>query len=171
MASFRKPKGTFTRPAPDWFADNLAMIGWQDLQASGGSGGFVFTFSLFNNDTIGRNLWVYRVAGSWDGTAGILCDYFHGIFGSQVSVASAVNPRNATPPGVLYEQRTHYPLGGLVPDIPNPLTVISSVFTAANVGGDWPLFIIPPGFSARFSNDEFCQDAGIGIWYVPFANT
>lgn len=169
MISFRNPKGVQNRPTPDWYVDILSFVGWSDLPPSGGAGGFSFTFSLFNNDTAGRLLYVYAVAGGWDGTAAILCDYFKGAFGTQVNVGKSVNPLNPDPPGVLYEQSTHYPLGGFTPDVTTPLTIISSVFTAANIATDWPLFIIPKGYSARFNNNEFCEEASIGIWYVPLA--
>jgi hypothetical protein len=168
MPSTRTPKGTYTRPTPDWFTDALAYAGgfWTD---PGGAFQSFSTFSLYNNDNQGRFLQVYFMSAFWNGASIILGDIFPGTFGTLVANASSVNPQIGQPPGQVFLKSTVVVGSPPNPDITAPTFFFGLGFASAGIGYGAPLAIIPVGQSLRLSNDFVSAESGLTFWYTYIA--
>lgn len=165
MKSFRTPKGTYTRPTPDWFTDQLAYVGGFYPDPGGAFQSFS-TFSLFNNDQIGRSFQVYFLSAFWNGASIILGDLIPGSFGTLAANASSVNQQVGAPPGALFLKSTVVGGSPSNPDITAPTFFFGLGFASAGIGYGAPLVIIPPGYSFRLSNDFVSAESGLTIWYT-----
>jgi hypothetical protein len=164
VSTFRRPKGTYTRPTPDFFVNTLSFAG--AYQPITGAGFQVFTtISLFNNDNTGRSLLVYFISAFWDGAAVIFSDLFQGTFGSLAATATPVNPLSPTPIGQVFIKATTVAGSPPNPDITAPTGFLGLGFASAGIGFGAPLYIVRPGQSLRLSNDQRAQEAGCTFWY------
>lgn len=165
MASFRRPRGVYVRPTPDWNSDSLAYAGGFYPDPGGAFQSFS-TFSLFNNDNAGRSLQLYFFSAFWNGASIIFGDIFKGSFGTLVSNGANVDPRQPAPPGQVFLKSTVVIGSPSNPDITAPTYFFGLGFASAGIGFGAPLATIPQGFSLRLSNDFVSAESGLTFWYT-----
>lgn len=168
MPSTRRPKGTYTRPTPDWFTDALAY-GGAFYPDPGGAFQSFSTFSLFNNDNQGRFYQVYFFSAFWNGASIILGDIFPGTFGTLAANCQPVNPQVGDFSGQIYLKSTVVGGSPANPDITKPSFFFGLGFASAGIGYGAPLAIVPVGSSLRLSNDFVSAESGLTFWYTYLA--
>ena len=149
MPTYRRPKGSYTRPTPDFFSDRAATVGGVYVAAA--PNGVVF--DLYNNATDGSALHVWKFwVGNEAGEAyGVTRIHGHGANFLQNSVPVFTDGPQL--PGQLY-QDTIAPLFTGIPAPPG--FVQSDAFIGDNVAGTvdiygspGPLCVLAPGYSLR----------------------
>lgn len=165
MASYRRPKGTVIRHTADWLTLQTASVGgWFQAAPTNRAVGF----DLFNNDTAGGSLWVYKVICGNDGD---------GIFHTALVNGHGANfAQNAVPivsgqaqiPGQLY-----YDLYPGLANLITPNFLISNMLVLLNesAGDDHiempgPLAVVTPGYSLRAQNDMVNTTAPEGTMFA-----
>jgi len=148
-------------------SDQLCSGGWYVNQTVG-SEKYVW-IGLFNNDSIGRSLYVYDIDFAMDAAQSIAAVMSTGIVGAVVANCVSINPLLGAPPG----QITLTLVGPSVPPtvgqaVPSGTAfVLGSGFFNGRAHVEHPLAIIPPGYSLTLTGDFQTADAGVGFWYVP----
>lgn len=161
----RKPKGTMVRPAPDWFDDNMGVGGSYFLNVGPAKDNFL-ALALFNNDQQGRTLKVYGLTIASDGGAGFGFFFAAGAPSGVQQPASALRPDRGVPVGQLFLQSS---LGNPIPTANPflPATVTSAIgsdgFDSNTIFSDFPMFVVPQGYSLIGTN--FRGSLSTGIWY------
>lgn len=161
------PQGVLTRPAPDFFDDNIG-VGGARLPFPAGSGGNYIAVSLLNNDNQGRMLKVYGAYTSAAGGEGFGFWYSKAPIGALQPPPQAIRPDLGAPPGAIYMATSL----GNPNNTPNPFIpaqlfscVGCSGFDSATVLSPFPLFVIPVGYCLIGSNLEETFNAGCFFWY------
>jgi hypothetical protein len=172
VASHRKPKGIYTRNTPEWFIDKLA---WAYGVADSN---FATTtiFGLFNNDTSGRTLYVYRMRLVLIGGGHLFLRVFQEDLATNfdlsvtpdVQPGRAVNPQLAMPPG-------QWKGGGTSTPPPLDATLYRIYITESPSGpilgeyleqAQFPLWILPTGYSLELFGDQTTQFVSGAFWYT-----
>lgn len=162
------PKGVLTRPAPDFFDDNMGIGAWSYLTTLPTTFTYV-AVSLFNNDNQGRVLKVYGITAEADGGAGMQASWFKGSFGTLVGPCSSIRPDLGAPPGLIYKDVLIVPAEFSPNTMPlNPAVGIIGIsgFDSNTVLSPFPIFIIPVGWSLVLVNLETSSQGGAGFWYL-----
>jgi len=167
MASYRKPKGTYVRPSPDWFINQLASGSWYNDQQVGTQ---YASIGLFNNDTLGRKFYIYGISvGTFNANTayGVV---LNGTFGSLVTSCVSVDASLPAPPGQIYFTR-------FGPAAPPNVTLAQPAGTRFNLGSgytkvdvfqDWPICVLPVGYSLNIQSSLQSAEWSTSFWYVPF---
>jgi hypothetical protein len=162
--SRRVPQGTYVRNTPDAFPNDLAYVGAYNFPSPYAYETFS-TFSLYNDDSLGRNFAVYFITSFWNGAAVAFIDQYQGTYGSFVRNASSPRSLTGRQPGQIYLKSTTVGGSPPNPDITDPTAFLGVGFASSGIGQNFPLFIVRPGFSLRCSNDQVSAEAGITFWY------
>lgn len=165
MAKASAPKGTLIRNAPDWFYQDMAFCGANDLNDVPVNTERFSTFALFNNDTLGRDFLIYYISLSYEGADMGLVDLYKGSFGTAYGHAYALRPSDAQPPGLSFVNSSAPPSPATNPDITDPIMFLAAAFTGQQFGYGAPIFIVPAGYSMRVSNDDSSEFNSITWWY------
>jgi len=166
MASFRKPRGAYTRTTPDWFSDVTCSGGWFDSDSSGI--GHYKWIGLYNDDNAGRILYVYAISASWDGANSIAMVSIAGASGSEVNHGVNIQPAVGFMPGSVRFFQTGPP--AMTTPIAPPagtVGVIGNGFVVSNIQPGFPIAKIPTGYSLMLTGDFNTLSAGAGFWYTP----
>jgi len=166
MISFRKPKGVYNRNTFDWFNDDCAW-GGAFFEASNSTPPFqTAVISLYNNANDGSYLRVLALTYDADGAYETDVDFQRGITGTLVNSCFPVRFDQPQPWGQIYQLVVNSPSAIEVGYITNPFGVLptNSAFGGNMVGG--PLWVIPAGYSLRFSPGGTFSDLGINLWYL-----
>lgn len=168
MGTHRRPKGSYTRPTPDYFTDRAATVGGV-FSSTAGHGAVL---DLFNNATEGSNLHVYNV---WVGNdAGQLYGMttINGHGANFLSNGVTVIVPGPTPWGQLYYDTigpiwsgTFFPVGGNFSDRLYGNDV-AGVVDQWNVPG--PLCVLYPGYSLRVYEVAGSGETGTNPFAVSF---
>jgi hypothetical protein len=148
MATYRRPKGSYTRPTPDFFTRQMAIVG----------GGFTLSsandvvFTLFNNATTGEYFHVFKIWVFNDGEGSNAMSTQSGHGATFVSNAFPVVFDSPAPFGQLYQDQaaqvvpalTIYPTA-----VPYGSYFVGGDEAAAQhpLGAQGPIAVIPPGYS------------------------
>lgn len=167
MPSYRRPKGVYSRPTLDWFSDQVCTgAGAFQTFPLSGTGNDIHV-SLFNNDTLGRLLYVYAISCGNDSAENLYCAFHAGTVGNFFAAGMSVNPSLGTPPGQIFlDVRTGTGSTPLAPPS-DPYTQIPSGFNSSTIVAPFPLFILPKGYSIVVSPDFSGQSLGASFWYIP----
>ncbi len=156
MISSRVPKGIYSRNTPDWFIDSLA---WGGGEASFGSGeNFV---GLNNNDNAGRILYVYGLTASTTSVDGMHVENSN--YQTIYPIANCVSaqPTSGAPPGqIVFGEITVPPTTG------NFFNTLASAAPQLQMFADWPLFIVPVGYTLLVAGVTDACDVSAAFWYV-----
>lgn len=162
------PKGVLTRPAPDFFDDHLASGAFFVSEPVPGDDFNYCTVALFNNANSGVVFKVYAVTAINDGGSGMGLFWVHGTLGALVQNCQPIRPDVGSPYGQIYQQTA----SSNVSTFPNPFfsTPPATIFAAngfdsATHLAQFPLFIVPVGWSAVLSNLTASIDLGAAFWY------
>jgi hypothetical protein len=163
----RKPLGVLSRLAPDWFDDHLGQ--GYDLVGSLAVNVFHFTvFELFNNASDGSALKVYGVTAGADNSNGMQCFSAKGPFGTLIGACTAVRFDLPAPWGQIFRNDTIVASGSSADpySLGRPIAGLGTGgFNVATEFADFPLFIIPPGFSLLVKNFQAGTALSCGFWY------
>lgn len=165
--SGRHPIGVLTRPAPDFFDDNIGSGGYAAFNRLAGQD-FYMQVSLYNNATTGASLKVYGITVFNDGGGGMVGFQSAGIpSGVQVGPCNPINASLSMPFGLIYQDTEHVPTGN-----PNPFAIPPVVAYLGGSGFDsftylspFPLFIVPSGFSLSVVDFNSGNILGASFWY------
>jgi hypothetical protein len=163
MGTTRRPKGTYVRPASDFFIHDTAMVGATYLS----NAHLDAAIELFNNATDGSYLHVYKVMLGNDGQGWYLGSIYHGNLGSNATQPFSVVSNRARPWGMLYA-------GDLAPLYPGSNPVSGSFFSGylagESFGGSsdqWmapgPIAVLAPGYSLQYRSNIGTLSTGGGI--------
>jgi hypothetical protein len=143
----RKPKGSYFRNSPDWFASRTASAGTNNPSQTGD---FAIT-GLYNNATDGSCLWVWWVSIQNGGAFSIRLYMFNGHTSTfQDGPGQPLNPTSPIIPGHVY---VGFESSHAVPVTNNYITSINQpVIDFINPPG--PVCIIPPGWSLRLASNQ-----------------
>lgn len=156
-------KGSYVRNRADWYIQRLAATKLYQPQTSG-----QYTYvGLFNNATDGSNLYLVHAAM----TSGFTGTVFFGALNQNLFTATSP---------------THmiYPIAAVIPGQVGSWTSATNLF---NTGGtstpayfevgslldeswewpaDFPLMVIPPGWTGAFQQRAVSQDMGMSFWWT-----
>lgn len=159
MATYRRPKGSYTRPTPDFFVDQLA---YSSGQVNGGGGGAGVSVSLFNNDPQSRHFHLYGLWPNDSNFQQLYAAVYAGPFGTEYDHAYPVITDNPQPPGLIYTGGT--PAGLNL--VNQPLTWQGDQPTAP-ILSQWPISVIPPGYSFIVYNGFASAALIVSFWWIP----
>jgi hypothetical protein len=148
------PKGIRTRSTGDWFSQYMSL-GGHAVPINSGLNDFQ-QISLANNSTDGSALYIWSVSAVTDNS-----DYFQvaTVYGTIGGLARACHRPN--PPGLIYYSH----------DPANPISITPTSFYVEfdppNSGGNYPLYILPAGFSLVFATSQKCAEIAINFWFMP----
>lgn len=154
----RKPKGTYSRTTGDWFSNDLCWA-----YASTGSSGVGITSALFNNDTVGRLLYVLTWQVYFGTNEQCYARMYQGHVGTAYDSARRVRPALGKPPGMPYfGQNVNLGPG----DDTMSVYLISKQVDAFTFQPQHPICVIPPGYS--FVTYVVAPTDGLACtwWYV-----
>lgn len=144
MASSRNPKGVYVRNTPDWFSQNLCVIGDYDGVALDAD--TVTTWSLLNNDQQGRYMYIHAVNGYGDNALAFLLSWPASAGGSIVQTGQFVRLDQGGAPGALYRRIDTPPMGSTFNSfVPNPQMAITDFNGSMIQLGGAAMWIIPTG--------------------------
>ena len=143
MSAFRQPKGSYVRTTGDWFYQNTAIFHASVVRPSGSD---PLYFALYNNDTIGRSLFVKDFF--LDTTSGGTSWYYAqgltavGALVTGIRGCFPLNPLWPAPVGQMYTGAN---------DLPPTFIIFATDNEYLNFpetsGPDVPLYVIPQGWS------------------------
>jgi hypothetical protein len=159
VTSARQPKGVYSRPTPDWLSGQLATVG---LYIANVQTAFNYQiFSLYNDASDGRSLYVYMVAiGDNENTYWGVRNArgTSGTFHAQARLARSAGDRT---PGQIWALGSN--------TIITPVEQVFCYSQAAQFAtSESPLWIVAPGYRLEFGAIKTVQLAvGMGFWFVP----
>lgn len=167
-SSGRHPTGVLSRPAPDFFDDN---VGFGGVFKSGILAPGMESWqraSLFNNATDGRSLKVYGIStmSDWEG-----CCFVYGVYGQPtdtfVGTCSPLSFNGPMPWGLLYFQNTV--VAAAAPNPYNPPTNAAWLgvpFTASvTMFSQFPIAIVPAGYALLVVGQQPGGVFGASFWF------
>jgi hypothetical protein len=162
------PQGVLTRPAPDFFDDNIGLGGFWRPFTTGLSSDTFITVALFNNSTQGLAFKVYGISLAADGGDGFGFYFVLGPVGSFYANCQPIRPDIGSPNGQIYTQLTVVG-SGLDPNPFNPgpyaNVIAGSGFDGNTVLSPFPLFVVPAGYSLVGTNVSTGGSIGCSFWY------
>lgn len=149
MATYRRPKGSYTRATPDFFSDRAATVGafyWPSTVLS-------TTFDLFNNARDGSSLHLWAAFVGNDAAGLYSATQIKGHGGTLAANATAVITASAQLPGQLYID-TQAPQFSTLPwdkdtIFANPWVLDNEAGSLDDLHSGGPICIIQPGYSFR----------------------
>ena len=167
MASYRKPRGTYTRPTGDWFYQKLGTAGWAAGTSTGNFGNA--TVGFLNNDTLGRKLHIYGLSFEFSGGNNVMISLINGPVGTHRMDAVSIDPTGPAMPGAVYSQE----FGSIA--LPVFAGIPPGFVTAAGLtAGQWyqfathPIFVLPFGWQLQGVGDYASSQYSMGVWFIPF---
>ena len=158
-----RPMGVLTRPAPDFFDDNLYVGGYRITYNIAALNNYI-TVALFNTDNLGRVLKVYGLSLTSDAGEGFDFWFVYGQIGTLSPGPYPLRPDYPAPPAQIYIQSQP----AAPPNQPNPLlptnltaSLATYGFDGSNIFAGHPLFIVPVGWSLVASNDVASAAPGV----------
>jgi hypothetical protein len=149
MATYRRPKGSYTRPTPDFFINSACTVGGV-TSAAAGTGA---ALDLYNNALDGSSLHVYTVWVGNDASELYGITALHGHGGTFLANGVSVIVPGPTPWGQLYVDTvpaqwsgTFYPAGTSLSDRLYMNDVAGSQ-DRWHTGG--PICVLSPGYALR----------------------
>jgi hypothetical protein len=167
MPSSRRPKGTYVRPTMDWFISSSAYIGGL---ASGDFHSNAPFMSLYNNDTNGGYLYVYRAIISSNEFTQVYIDQQQGFTvpydpapATATPTPFPLNPLNASPPGLLA-------IGNWLPTL-RPATAPTQLEAPGqgivfSVDSSAPIWIIPATWTLNVYTISSDDEITATFWYT-----
>lgn len=161
------PSGVLTRPAPDFFDDNVAFGGYSANNSLAGQD-FYMMVSLFNDANSGIKLKVYGVSVLNDGGGGMNAFLSYGVpTGTLVARCAPIDPSLGAPYGIVYQNTQHVAAGN-----PNPFTIPGAPALLGGGGFDsmtylspFPLFIVPAMYALNIVDFNSGNLLGASFWY------
>jgi hypothetical protein len=146
VSIFRSPKGSYTRSTGDWFLQNTGLA-HAAVNRVGGS--TPIYYALYNNDTIGRTLFVKTIY--IDSSDTVISIYYAqgltsvGTLQTGIRGTYPLNPLWPAPVGQLYTGASDLVASFI-------LFAVSNAFAEYNFspGPDVPLYIVPQGWNVVF---------------------
>jgi len=161
------PKGVLTRPAPDWFDDNIGTGGyvWNGAQPAGVDQ--YVTVGLYNDAVSGVALKVYAIYVSADGGGGFGFYFVKGPVGTLSAQCAPLRPDHGSPYGKIYYQQATVAANAVNPFNVGPYLgmIGSSGFDSFTVTSPFPLFIVPVGYTLVGTNVTVGSTVGVNFWY------
>lgn len=170
MASQRRPKGTYTRPTPDWFAGDVCCGAAEIQNDPLVPGGNFYRIALFNNDGRSRKYYVFLINLASDFAVFYYGSLHPGAFGNRFADCFNIDPSNGQFTG---EIRTL--TGGSFNDPPfppppaDPFVTFPASAASGSVGSNGPLFILPVNYSLVISSNSSVNQIAVAFWFVPLA--
>ena len=165
----RVPKGVMSRQAPDWFADYLATGSFVLVDFANPGGANYIAVGLFNDSTQGEVLKVYGITSHADGGGGYGCYWVNGTVGVLQNQCASIRPDRPAPAGQIWAD-IHLHVPG--PPFLSPFTfappqniIGAPGFDSFTVFSQFPMFIVPVGWSLVLANVRQTFDGGVGYWY------
>jgi hypothetical protein len=164
-----RPKGTLSRIAPDWFADNLYSIAWYDIEVPVVNFTQFGAFGIFNNDIQGRVARVYGITVGSSAGGGSMLFWQHGTIGAQVTTAQAIRPDYPAP--LVTGWNLDLSIPRTTPVVfpfnfgPGFGMIGNSGFDSATSISNFPLAIIPVGWSLVISQPQAGPPFSYGAWF------
>lgn len=156
-------KGSYVRNRADWYALRLAATKIYQFQAAA-----QYTYvGLYNNATDGSLLYVVHAA--WNSTQTGTC-FFGATMGNlftNTSPAHTLYPPSAAPPGIVgsWTSATDlFNVGGT--STPAYCEVGSQQDRSWEWQSDFPLAIVPPGWTVAFEERTIAQDLSASFWWL-----
>jgi hypothetical protein len=162
-----KPLGVVTRHPADWFSDEFYTGAWLEEDAIVGPGEMFIAIGMFNGDSNGRVLRIYGGTAFAEGGGGMGIYFVHGTIGSQVANAKSVRPDRPTPSVSMWSEHQQVALGGLSPfNFGDPFGIMAAPgFDSGTVVSQFPMFIVPVGWSIVASMFQSSQVGGMHWWF------
>jgi len=147
VATYRRPKGSYTRPTTDFFIDRCVIAGvwFTPALTFGGS------IELYNNAADGSNLHLYRLWTQNDAAGGYYVTRQTGTQGGTAVQTFPVISSGAALPGIVNYAAiagTAYPLHGPFV-LSGYMAMDNEAGSQDTFGADGPLCILVPGDSLR----------------------
>jgi hypothetical protein len=162
VASFRKPKGVYNRNTPDWNSSQICIA--SGVQIPSGAGNSNIEWSLYNDATDGRSLYLYGLglADNENYIFGLLDA--RGLVGTFSTQGRVNTSAGANAPGALYYQNKT-----------TSMSVYDSIYVLQTNGFFMmfpaPLWIIAPGYRLTLGAAIQAQlFFGVNFYYVPLAS-
>lgn len=156
------PKGIRIRPTPDWFANYFSTAGFAVPRTSGLNDFQQIT--LFNNATAGQSLFIWSISAATDQSDYFLVGYVTAPLGTLQQAGVRINPTIGAPPGQVFW--SHDP----VSPIPTTATSYFVEFDPPGMGGNGPLYVVPPAMGIQFSTSTKCAETVVNWWYLPMVD-
>jgi hypothetical protein len=156
MATYRRPKGSYSRPTTDFFLSQC-MIGGVYYYPTNGSGG---TIELYNNATDGSALHVYRIWSANDASGPYFITRQQGSMGGTPVPSYPVVSQGAPQPGLISyaDSAAPYTFPPYATAQPAFIATDNEAGTTDEWGADGPICVLMPGDSLRVINNL----AGVG---------
>lgn len=164
MPTYRRPKGVYTRPGPDFFIGYTAVVGGAYTSSMGVNA----AVALYNNDQASRYYHVYGVMVGNDAESFYTIKPVKGNSGSVLDTAHSVVVNGLPPSGQCYGY-----------DVPNQShnndPVAGAYLFGNNVTGSmdfWqmpgPICVLPPGYSLEVATFEDLTSGTLSILIASF---
>jgi hypothetical protein len=156
-------KGSLARSTPDWYIFKVAATKLYQ-PAAGGQYSYV---GLYNNATDGSLLYVVHAAmGGLTADTSFFGQFYGNLF-TTTSQTHSLYPPTATPPGIVGSWTSATDLFN-VPGLGTPAycEVGSHNDTTWEWPADFPMAVIPPGYTAAFERRTIAVDLEASFWWV-----
>jgi hypothetical protein len=168
MATYRRPKGSYSRPSPDFFIDSACTVGGV-ASAAAGTGAVL---DLYNNASDGSSLHVYNVWVGNDASELYGLTALHGHGGTWLANGVTVIVPGPAPWGQLYADTiaaqwpgTFFPVGTTIGDRLFMNNVAGSQDTWRTGG---PICVLSPGYALRVYKSAGAGTTGTNPMAVSF---
>ena len=165
--SGRRPLGTLTRHPLDWFRDHSFVGGYMHPFDYAGEQLTYTSVGLYNFDPNGRVMLCYGFVTQADAGGGIDVFFVNGTIGALLGGVSSLRPDRPAPNVAVYNLVTPVPLN--TPPTYNWGPAIGALPTQGFDGGqvfsEFPMFIVPVGYSVVFANAEASDRTGTFCWF------
>ena len=160
----------YIRSTPDFFGDEWVWCGHGDATFTSG---ICQTFSLQNNDTLGRSLYIYAILIGTENSGIWYVQFQQSPIGTQVAAGIYANTSGAGAPGVLYY---HQPIADftnpfLNDDISNPIGAIGAPSAATMFSLGAPMWVVTPNNCIVVAESGGSSQWAITFWYVLLSGT
>jgi len=152
----RRPEGVYSRPTLDYFfhkAGTGTTLEYTTLPNQFNYGG------LYNNDNVGRKLYVLDITGSDLGSDFMLLYREKGFAGTKVMDAAPLDPTQPAPPGQIYKV-------GFAVIKANPIAIAQPQFVAAAAPPPGFRTVVPPGFTLWFGGSSASTTLSVTFTWV-----
>ena len=169
MPSSRTPKGVYVRSTPDWFSQNLCIIGNFDGVAVGTN--TCTTWSFLNNDQQGRYAYIHAFTSFGDNLEDTIIGWPTSAGGSIVAYGQYARLDQGAAPGVLYRRFDTPVSGDQNTFVPNPLMATTDFYTTMVQLSGAAMWILPVGSFLVFGSNPAGGLNYLTIWYSMFGST
>jgi len=154
VSLFGKPKGTIITPFPEWDSGAMAWGGCNtaDVPSTGSN------VSLYNNATQGLAFFVYLISATSTDFAFLNVFFIKAIGTQLVGPCFPIDAQGAQPFGQIYAENF------AIPPPKSSFALIGST-QAQQIGQNWPVAIVRPGYSLVVQSDTGADELSVGFIY------